>query len=255
MTRLLACLRADIVCGVGLLTRMPVGWLARDGLPYDMTRCVWTWPVVGVVCGMAGAMVFVGLMRLGIPPLPCAVAGVAGQILLTGGLHEDGLADMADGFGGGATRARKLEIMRDSRIGSYGMMALALVLMARVGAIGGISPALALLLLPVTGALARTAMAVMLARLPPARTDGLASRMAHVPAGALLVCLLLAAVLSWWLLGAWRAAGAVVVTAMVAGTMIRLARRQIGGQTGDVLGAGACLAECALLMTVPAFSF
>ncbi|PYD47470.1 adenosylcobinamide-GDP ribazoletransferase [Novacetimonas pomaceti] len=254
MTRLLACLRADIVCGVGLLTRMPVGWLARDGLPYDMTRCVWTWPVVGALCGVAGAMVFVVLMRLGISPLPCAVAGVAAQVLLTGGLHEDGLADMADGFGGGATRARKLEIMRDSRIGSYGMMALALALMARVGAIGGISPALALVVLPVAGALARTAMVVMLARLPPARADGIASGMARVPAAALAACLLLAAALSWWMLGAWRAAGAMVVTAMVAGAMIRLARRQIGGQTGDVLGAGACLAECALLMAVPAFS-
>ncbi|WP_110095701.1 adenosylcobinamide-GDP ribazoletransferase, partial [Novacetimonas maltaceti] len=203
MTRLLACLRADVVCGAGLLTRLPVGWLARDGLPYSMTRSVWTWPAIGALCGLSGAGAFIALSHLRIAPLPAAALAVAVQLLLTGGLHEDGLADMADGFGGGKTRARKLEIMRDSRIGSYGMMALALALLARVGAISTLPAGLAVVIMPLSGALARVAMAGVLAVLPPARTDGLASTMARIPLCARIACMLPPLVLAPWLLGAW----------------------------------------------------
>ncbi|MBY4639529.1 adenosylcobinamide-GDP ribazoletransferase [Gluconacetobacter entanii] len=252
MTGVLARLRADIVCGVGLLTRLPVGVLARDGLPYSMTRSVWTWPTIGAVCGLLGAGMFIALSHLRIAPLPAAALAVAAQLLLTGGLHEDGLADMADGFGGGRTRARKLEIMRDSRIGSYGMMALCLALLARVGAISALPAGLALLVLPVAGALARVAMAGVLAVLPPARTDGLASTMARIPLPALAACMLPPLGLAPWLLGAWAGGWAILVTLAMGSAMAALAYRQVGGQTGDVLGAVACLGECVLLAAIPA---
>ncbi|WP_052711642.1 adenosylcobinamide-GDP ribazoletransferase [Elstera litoralis] len=77
-------------------------------------------PLVGTLIGAATGAVFWGLSTLGLPPLVAAATALAAQLLLTGALHEDGLADMADGFGGGFTRARKLEIMRDSRLGTYG---------------------------------------------------------------------------------------------------------------------------------------
>ncbi|MEG3348656.1 adenosylcobinamide-GDP ribazoletransferase [Novacetimonas sp. GS1] len=252
MTNLPACLRADIVCGVGLLTRLPMGWLARDGLPYSMTRCVWTWPIIGALCGMMGAGVVVALSHLRIAPLPAATIAVAVQLLLTGGLHEDGLADMVDGFGGGATRARKLEIMRDSRIGSYGMMALALALLARVGAISALPTGLAIMVLPVTGALARAAMAGLLVMLPPARSDGVAATMGHIPWPALLACVLPPVMLAPWLLGTWAGTVAICATLALGGGMALLAHRQISGHTGDVLGATACLGECVLLAVVPA---
>ena len=114
--------------------------------------------------------------RLGLPPLVCAGLAVGALVIVTGALHEDGLADVADGFGGGATRERKLEIMRDSRIGAYGAAALALSLILRVAALSalldhGLGAAAAGLIL--AGAASRAAALAPLALLPAARADGL----------------------------------------------------------------------------------
>ncbi|WP_183478842.1 adenosylcobinamide-GDP ribazoletransferase [Komagataeibacter kakiaceti] len=240
-------LRADLVCGIGLLTRLPTGWLARDGLPYSMARSIWCWPLVGAGLGAAAAGLYAGLLWLGISPLPAAGWSVAMLLLLCGGLHEDGLADMADGCGGGRERARKLEIMRDSRVGSYGVMALVVALLVRVTALAAMPGATALLALPVAGALARASMVGLLWRLPPARGDGLASTMPTLPRAALVACLCLAASVTALLLPGPRLLTAGVVAAMATMVMCALARWQIGGQTGDVLGATAVVTECAVL--------
>src|SRR5579863_3553917 len=115
----------DIGDALRFFTRAPLA--ARAGLaPLDINRIAWAAPVAGLAAGFMGALVLALSGRLGLPPLLCAGLATAALILATGGLHEDGLADAADGFGGGATRAAKLAIMRDSRIGAYGALALAL---------------------------------------------------------------------------------------------------------------------------------
>ncbi|PYD71140.1 adenosylcobinamide-GDP ribazoletransferase [Komagataeibacter swingsii] len=240
-------LRADLVCGIGLLTRLPVGWLAHDGLPYSMTRSIWCWPLVGAGLGACGSLLYAGLRWLGIAALPAAGWSIGMLLLACGGLHEDGLADMADGCGGGRDRARKLEIMRDSRVGSYGVMALVIALLVRITALAAMPGAVAIMAMPVAGALARVAMAAVLWRLPPARSDGLASSMAGVPGHALATCMGLAGLCAAVLLPWPRAALACAVAAGAAVIMCLFARRQIGGQTGDVLGATAVVAECAIL--------
>ena len=103
-----------------LLTRLPVGWLATSAEPARLADAVWAFPVVGAVVGAIGGAVFWVCARLGMPPAVAAVWTLASMLLVTGALHEDGLADTADGLGGGRTRERKLEIMRDSRIGTFG---------------------------------------------------------------------------------------------------------------------------------------
>jgi len=151
--------------------------------PLDIDRIAWAAPVAGAAVGLIGALALALTALLGLPLLLRAAFATAALVVATGALHEDGLADVADGFGGGATPARKLEIMRDSRIGAYGAIALVLALILRVGALaaaldGGFwRAALSLILV---AALSRAAALTPLALLRPARADGAADHVAEL---------------------------------------------------------------------------
>ncbi len=245
-------LRADLACGFGLLTRLPVGWLVPPGQPYRPGRAVWTYPLAGLSVGVVSACSFWVARRLGMPPLLASAWTVAAAVLCTGGLHEDGLADTADGFGGGRTPEQRLEIMRDSRIGSYGALALALSLGIRVAAISTLSSGRAWGSLMLAGALSRTAMLPVLALLPPARVDGLGRMVGRVPPLASSSALAVAAAIALGCVRPVAALVAVTATVLVGLAVAAVARRRIGGQTGDVLGACCGLAECVLLSLLAA---
>src|SRR4029079_4674632 len=139
----------------------------------ELARALWSAPVVGIVVALAGAAVYAVATALHVPPLPAAALAVAATLVLTGGLHEDGLADVADGFGGGGTRERKLEIMRDSRIGSYGVCVLILSFVLRIAALASFGDAgLVAAALVAAHAAARAPIAAFMALVPPARIDG-----------------------------------------------------------------------------------
>src|SRR6202020_1613619 len=164
----------DIADALRFFTRLRVGKPSLSA-PLDLDRIAWAAPVAGVAGGLIGALALALTTRLGLPMLLRAGLATAALVVATGALHEDGLADVADGFGGGATRARKLEIMRDSRIGAYGALAIALALILRVGALaaaldGGFWRAA--LSLALVAALSRAAALTPLAPLQPARADG-----------------------------------------------------------------------------------
>ncbi len=164
----------DVADALRFFTRLNVGG-PGPAAPLDLGRIAWAAPIAGAAVGLIGALILALTALLGVPLLLRAALTTAALVALTGALHEDGLADVADGFGGGATRAMKLEIMRDSRIGAYGAIALALALILRVGALaaaldGGFwRAALSLILV---AALSRAAALTPLALLPPARADG-----------------------------------------------------------------------------------
>ena len=122
----MARLWADAVTALVWLTRLPLGRFL-PGTPVPLARAAWAFPLAGLAVAMAAAAVLLLADTLGLSAAIAAILAVGMQVWLTGGLHEDGLADYADGCGG-ATRARSLEIMRDSRIGSYGVLALLLVI-------------------------------------------------------------------------------------------------------------------------------
>jgi adenosylcobinamide-GDP ribazoletransferase len=156
----------------------------------------------------------------------------------TGALHEDALADTADGFGGGQTREQKLDIMRDSRTGTYGVCALALSILLRVSALASLAdPALVVPALIAAHAAARAVMPAFMLFVPPARRDGLSFAAGRPPgwsaAAAAVVGILVTAIC----LGPARAAVAAILLLIVLALMARLSLRQIGGQTGDTLGA------------------
>ena len=236
------------VCAVQMLTRLPTPSLAGFQ-PEWLARSVRYFPLVGQIVGLLAAAVWLGASRLW-PGLPAAVLAVGASALLTGGFHEDGLADTADGLGGGRDRAHKLEIMKDSRIGGYGALALGLVTLLRIAALARCGPwaGAAALLLAQGGA--RAAAVVVMAMLPYVREPS-AAKLPPVGAGARWTDALVAVVLGGWplvLLTAGRAALAVGLAACAAASLAWLARRLIGGITGDVLGAIEQVAEAALLL-------
>jgi len=228
-----------------MLTRLPVGRIDGDVPP--LSRTVWAFPLVGLLVGGAMAIVFFCGTWLGLPEIIAALLALSTSALLTGGLHEDGLADVADGFGGGQSITRKLEIMRDSRIGTYGVLALILVVGLTVTSIAETGAFWAFF---VISAASRTAMLLPMILLPAARTDGL-GRTATTPLSSPALC-------AFGATAVLLVAGGLVVSGLtmlaIAFGVTVLARRQIGGQTGDVLGATQKLSECAGWVTLAAIS-
>jgi adenosylcobinamide-GDP ribazoletransferase len=247
----------DVADALRFFTRLP---LPRDeGAAFDINRIAWAAPVAGAVVGFVGAAVLAVAHILGLPELFSAALATAALIAATGGLHEDGLADAADGFGGGATREGKLAIMRDSRIGAFGAAALALSLMLRVGALaaalhaGFLSAAGGFVLV---AAVSRAGALMPLALLSPARPDGAGAAAGRLDRNAFAascgVALVIAVALGIFATGLGRALMGSIAGAIGALAMTALAWRQIGGQTGDVAGAAQQWAEigawCGLLI-------
>ncbi|WP_416171695.1 adenosylcobinamide-GDP ribazoletransferase [Haematobacter missouriensis] len=233
----------DIRNAFGLLTRLPVA----AGSPAGSS---WAWPVVGGVVNALAAACGVLLVDIGLPAGFAAVCVLGAAILLTGGLHEDGLADTADGFWGGRTKERRLEIMKDSRIGSYGVLALVLSLMARASLITGfLAGGDTLFAVIAAGALSRAVLPGLMAALPFARNGGLAASIGRPGKTAAIASLTVGALIAFSLCGL---SGLVATLAAAAAAVLLaiLAHIKIGGQTGDVLGASQQLAEIAALATL-----
>lgn len=224
------------------LSRIPVG--AISGAVPSMAASAWSWPLVGVVVGGIAGVIYWAALWLAVPQVLAAALAILAMILVTGGLHEDGLADLADGFGGGRTRDRVLEIMRDSRIGSYGAIAIGFSLLTRVLALGSLDCRLGFWALVGLGAASRAGLPAVLRALPSARDDGLGRAASGVSPPAAFVALTLG-FLALLPLGPDLA---VVTSLAIAGVVAIVgvwARARIGGQTGDVLGAMCQLGEMA----------
>jgi adenosylcobinamide-GDP ribazoletransferase len=244
----------DLRIAVSLCTRMPLapaGPVAEGGI----ARAVWALPLAGLLVGLAGAAIYWLADRVHIPPQPAAALALAATILLTGAMHEDGLADTADGFGGGKTREQKLEIMRDSRIGSYGACALALSLLLRWSAIATIDdPGSVAIALVVAHISARAALPAFMRFVPPARNEGLSSGAGQPPPASVAIAIGLGTVTLALGFGAGATLIGVLTLSAIALVLARLATNQIGGQTGDVLGALEQTAETAVLLIAASLS-
>ena len=242
----------DFGAALGFLTRVPIRTArpAGDGVP--LGRAVRAFPIVGALIGLVAGIVFGIAGGIGLPDIVGAVLAVGAAALVTGALHEDGLADMADGFGGGTTAERKLAIMRDSRIGAYGVIALVVVLAAKVGAIADVGETgLVIAALAAAAAASRAAMPALMLWMSPARSDGLAADAGRPPATHVWTGLALAAVLAVGLL-TWSGLVAFLIAGLGAAGVAWLAERQIGGYTGDVLGGAQQFAEVLFLLTLAA---
>jgi len=232
--------------GFTLLTRAPC--LPETDWGPD-ARVARAFPLVGAFVGLCGAVVFAAASALGIPALPAATLAVAATVLVSGALHEDGLADCADGFGGGGDRQQKLAIMRDSRIGTYGVLALVLSVTLRIGLLAAFpDPLAAAAALIGAHSLARGGLPAAMFALPPARSDGLGHAAGTPTSTDVLTAIGIGALVCLLLVGPLTAIALLFAAlATTYGAMV-VARRQIGGYTGDVLGLIEQLLEIVLLL-------
>ena len=246
---------ADLAAAVMFLTRLPVGCAVSR--PPVWPRLMRAFPLAGALIGALSAAILTAAAWLNFNPPIAALLAVAAGVIVTGALHEDGLADCADALGA-HDKKRRLEIMRDSRVGTFGVLALIVAVGLNVSALSailsrvGAMPAAAALV--AAHALSRLMSVWTLHYLPPARAAGRAKEagwpsaaiLAQAALAALAICL--AVFLPLW---SARALLAAAFMALVAGgVVIKLAARLLGGQTGDVAGAAEMLARTAFLLAL-----
>ena len=211
-------------------------------------------PIVGLLVGAVGALVYAAATALALPPLPAALLAVAALVGSTGALHEDGLADFADGLGG-AGPTQRLAIMRDPRVGSFGVIALVLALAARAGALAALAtPAKVAAALVAAAALSRALLPVAMLVLPHARGDGLAARAGRPHPARVAAAAAIAILIALLLLPAAAALIASLIAACAGAMVALLAFRRLRGITGDVLGAMQQAAEIAFLFSLVAMA-
>jgi adenosylcobinamide-GDP ribazoletransferase len=238
----------DLKASIAFLTRLPVG-RAPPAAGADISRAAWAFPLAGVLIALIAAVVYAVAHKIGSPPWVAAALAVAATLAVTGCLHEDGLADTADGFGGGDTRERKLEIMRDSRIGTYGVCALTLSILLRVSAIASLgNPIVVLWALIAAHGGARAAMPVFMALVPPARSDGLAFAAGRPSGDRVITASVLGILILAIGLGPSLGIAALILLLVAIVLMAWLSVVQIDGQTGDVLGAVEQVGEIVILL-------
>jgi adenosylcobinamide-GDP ribazoletransferase len=248
----------DVARAISFLSRIPVASSYFEAYDGNLGRVSRTFPLAGAVIAMPAAAVLGLLLALHADPLMAALLALCVQALTTGALHEDGLSDTADGLGGGKDRERALQIMKDSRIGTYGAIALVLSFAIRAAAIAAIArdlPALsAALTIPAAAALSRGALVWHWFRLPAAKTDGVAAS-AGQPGStqmrtALATAVLVFALLLWpdWHLMPliWTA----LVTAICTTLFTAYVGRRLSGHTGDTIGAAQQICEIAAFCTL-----
>jgi adenosylcobinamide-GDP ribazoletransferase len=233
-----------------VLTRLPVA--APLSEETTVAEASWAFPAVGAGIGMIAAVVFFLASSVGLGAWPAAVLTLVVVVAVTGALHEDGLADTADGLGGG-DREQKLAIMRDSRHGTYAILALVFSIGLRGGALMAIgSPIEAGLALIAAHAASRGALPVLMRWLVPARDDGLGAAAGTPSSTAMLVAMAIGIFVALGMLGPIRGAVALVLTGVAVAATGELARRQIGGYTGDTLGASQQIGEIVMLLAAAA---
>ncbi|MGB3645781.1 MAG: adenosylcobinamide-GDP ribazoletransferase [Mesorhizobium sp.] len=241
----------DLALSLVFFTRLPLPTFDFHGR--TLAQAIWAAPLAGLAVAVIGGIIYAVASSLGLAAGPSAALALAATMVATGCLHEDGLSDVADGFGGGHTREKKLEIMRDSRIGSYGAATLGLSILLRWSALSEFGHPAHVLLALVAGHMASRGMAGAFMHLsPPARADGLAAGAGAVSSETATVGAAIGAA-ALLLLGLSGAIVAAIVLAALFLAFRALCLRQIGGHTGDTVGALQQFGEILMLLVASMF--
>lgn len=233
---------------IRFFTRLPVpGWVGHSA--EALSHSARWFPAVGLIVGGIGALVYLAAVQVW-PPAVAVLLSMAATVLATGAFHEDGLSDTADGLGGGWEKQRILEIMKDSRVGSYGVLAMVLALLGKFALLAALDPALVPLALLAGHALSRFCASLLMATMDYVRDDPLskarpvARRMSK---GSVLFALLIV-LAALALLPMEKAAAGCVLAALATLWLAAKFKRWLGGYTGDCLGATQQLAEIAFYL-------
>jgi len=241
----------DFAHAATFLTRIPFHIDEATGAR-PLSAAVRGFPLVGLVVGVVGGVALMTASALGLPSLAAGLIAVAATAAVTGGLHEDGLADTVDGVLGGHDRDETLAIMRDSRIGAFGTLALIFVIALKVAALEALEAGAAAAALIGAEVVGRAVLPAVMHYLPPARADGLGFQAGAPAREDAIVAAALGAVLALLMLGIGAGIVALAVAAAAAALIARVAAARLGGQTGDVLGAIEQVVATAVLLTAAA---
>jgi len=243
----------DVRAAFGLLTRLPV--------PVDTALATargasasWAYPLVGVGVALLAGFMSALLIAMGVPTAVAAAVCIATLTITTGAMHEDGLADTADGLWGGWDRARRLAIMKDSHIGAYGVIALILSLLIHWSALNSLfAQGHIFAPLVVMAALSRANMVLIMHVLPNARDTGLSQTVGRPARKTTFVAIGIAALTSLICIGL-SVFAALLIALCAALSCGLIAQRKIGGQTGDILGATQQVSQIAVIATLAAIA-
>jgi adenosylcobinamide-GDP ribazoletransferase len=248
--------RSDFLNALRFMTILPVASSDAAIEPDWLSRCAKYFPVVGVGIGLASAVILLLADRIWSPAVASLLA-VAASIVVTGALHEDGLADTADGLGGGSSVEKRLAIMKDSRIGTYGALALAFSISLRVTALAEMPVWTAAAALIAAHAAARVTPAFVMNALPYAG-DSAAMKVGYIGASVsahdrrFALVVVLCALLPLAFVSVLSVVSALLLGAAFAAAIALWARKLINGYTGDVLGAIEQVFEIGFLLGVAA---
>lgn len=249
----------DLVMALRFFSRLPTG--DRDHEAPELNRIALALPFASVLIGLLPALLVMGATWLGIPTYFAAALGVAAMLVATGAMADDAIADAADGLFGGSTVERRLEIMKDSRHGTYGVAALALYLIFRVTALGALAasnPLAAGAVWLAATVIARSGSLWLTLELPAARSGGASASVGRLTRRPFGIGAAFAAVIAFVLAAPFTSIfGVVLALATAAGVALGwsvVCRKLIGGQTGDLIGALHALNEIAVLTVLLIFA-
>jgi adenosylcobinamide-GDP ribazoletransferase len=243
---------------IAFLSRLPVPDRYFQNHDGSLSKTVAAFPLAGLLITLPAAVLLALLAAIGAPPFVAALTALCLQMLITGALHEDGLSDTADGLGGGRDRERALAIMKDSRIGTYGALALILSVSLRATAIAALVPAWPPLAIALSwlaaAAFSRAAMVWHWTSLPPAKADGVAAAVGQPERSAVriaLTCGLLAPVLlGVFVVPLGTSLAALAIAGLMTSGFTSFVRSKIQGHTGDTIGASQQVAEIGFLLSL-----
>jgi adenosylcobinamide-GDP ribazoletransferase len=246
----------DLFLALSFFTRLPVGFMAPKtsepaAAQLSLGGAARAFPLAGLVVGLAGGLVYWIAVKLGLSGLLAAFLAVGATAALTGALHEDGWADFTDGLGCRGDRLRKLAAMKDSHIGSFGVLALIFATGVKTVALAQLyTPDRVVPALVAAHVLSRAVLPLAMRSLPLATAQGLAAMAGRPSAQGVYVALGLGLVISFFAVYLPAALVALVVAIVAAALVGAIAKRQFGGYTGDVLGAIEQVAEIAVLVNL-----
>ncbi|HUH77116.1 MAG TPA: adenosylcobinamide-GDP ribazoletransferase [Devosia sp.] len=252
-------LKADLIMALRLFSRFPTGTSAHE-VP-DLNRIAPVLPLASLMVGIGPVVVLIGGTLLGLPSYFAATLAVAAMIIANGAMADDALADAFDGLFGGYTKERRLEILKDSRHGTYGVSALGLYIAARItalGALAAVNPWAAGALWLAANVVGRSLSCWLSLTLPAARTAGLSYATGPLTQKSFAIGMAIAAAIAVALAGPFAGVDGLALAAILSLAIALLWRavckKLVEGQTGDLIGALCALGEVAMLTGLIAFA-
>ncbi len=242
----------DLCVATGFLTRIPFG-VPEKKAKGAVAAAMRAFPLVGAALGAVGGVVYGLADGIGLSPFPSACLALAAVVVLSGAMHEDGLADTVDGFIGGSNKKNRLAIMHDSFIGAYGVLALVFSVGIRVAVLVSLAdPGQVAAVLIAAQAVSRAGLPVIISNMKPARRSGLAVAAGRPSQDRVYASVALGAALALLFLGPVAGLFALLAAAAIITVMMTLSCRLVGGYTGDVLGTAQQACEIAVLLAAAA---